>query len=28
MYRLVGRLRKCWFHLQRDFEALMDDSDH
>ena len=28
MYWQCGRLQWCWAHLKRDFQALIDDSDH
>jgi transposase len=28
MYWKCGRLQWCWAHLKRDFQALIDDSDH
>jgi transposase len=28
MYWRCGRLQWCWAHLKRDFQALIDDSDH
>ncbi|QDU59441.1 Transposase IS66 family protein [Planctomycetes bacterium Pan216] len=28
MYWQLGRLPWCWAHLKRDFQALIDSSDH